>query len=90
MVHDESKDCSEENDKGSELFICRGDSEQKEEEEESDDAKTEAQCAICLLPYADGDAICWSHNKRCNHHFHKGCMIEWLKSNNECPLCRSN
>lgn len=91
MVQDESKDDSEENYKGSELFICRltGDTDPKEE---FDETQTGAgpQCAICLLEYEDGDAICWSHNKRCNHHFHKECMVEWLKSNNECPLCRHN
>lgn len=85
MVQDECKDGSEENDKESELFVCRT-------IEKAGDEKTDArpQCAICLLDYADGDAICWSHNSRCSHHFHKGCMVEWLKSNNECPLCRNN
>ncbi|CAJ1942414.1 unnamed protein product [Cylindrotheca closterium] len=90
MVQDESKDDSEENDKESDLFICRSISGEDTKESGDSMAAGRPQCAICLLDYADGDAICWSHNKRCNHHFHKGCMVEWLKSNDECPLCRNN
>mmetsp|Transcript_25509 Transcript_25509/g.62677 ORF Transcript_25509/g.62677 Transcript_25509/m.62677 type:complete len:413 (-) Transcript_25509:64-1302(-) len=90
MVQDESKDCSEENDKESELFICRSISDEDPKEGSNAKAAARPQCSICLLDYAEGDAICWSHNRRCNHHFHKGCMVEWLKSNNECPLCRNN
>lgn len=53
-------------------------------------ARTPPQCAICLVEYQQEDDICWSHNKRCNHHFHRLCMIEWLSDHNECPCCRNN
>eukprot|EP00980_Cylindrotheca_fusiformis_P008280 scaffold1736_cov127-Cylindrotheca_fusiformis.AAC.94 len=48
------------------------------------------QCAICLVEYQENDDICWSHNKRCNHHYHRKCMIEWLSDHDECPCCRNN
>lgn len=27
---------------------------------------------------------------RCCHHFHKSCVIEWLKLNRKCPLCKQD
>jgi hypothetical protein len=53
-------------------------------------ARTPPQCAICLVEYQEGDDVCWSHNKRCSHHFHRLCMTEWLSDHNECPCCRNN
>mmetsp|Transcript_12637 Transcript_12637/g.29853 ORF Transcript_12637/g.29853 Transcript_12637/m.29853 type:complete len:868 (-) Transcript_12637:55-2658(-) len=45
-------------------------------------------CAICLCPYEEGDVRIFS--KRCQHAFHKDCILEWLvKSHNECPCCRT-
>lgn len=28
-------------------------------------------CAICLIEYEEGDAICWSRNESCTHAFHQ-------------------
>lgn len=50
---------------------------------------TEA-CAICLTEYKEGDDICWSHNRRCPHSFHRECVMEWLIRHDECPCCRHN
>lgn len=47
-------------------------------------------CAICLTEYQDGDEICWSHNNRCYHVFHRDCILEWLLRQDECPCCRLN
>ncbi|GAB5593393.1 hypothetical protein Unana1_08293 [Umbelopsis nana] len=45
----------------------------------------DAMCAICLSAYEDDELVChlW-----CGHHFHKGCVHEWLGLNRRCPLCK--
>lgn len=48
----------------------------------------ENMCDICLMGYSVGEEICWSHNKECNHVFHKDCILDWLLRNSSCPLCR--
>lgn len=46
-------------------------------------------CAICLLDYQSNDKISWSHNRRCNHHFHAPCIQQWLcQERDDCPCCR--
>jgi Ring finger domain len=47
-------------------------------------------CAICLEHYEEGDQICWSHNRHCDHVFHQECIVEWLGLHNECPICRQD
>lgn len=47
-------------------------------------------CSICLADYDDGDDICWSHNDKCNHFFHKVCIQTWLLTHEECPCCRQD
>ena len=45
-------------------------------------------CSICLEEYKSRQHYV---NLRCNHGFHKKCIIKWLKSyNNTCPICRSD
>ena len=40
-------------------------------------------CSICL------DTINIQYYKlKCNHVFHTACLDEWIKSKNNCPLCR--
>ena len=45
------------------------------------------QCAICFLEYTENDEIT---PLPCDdrHFFHSGCIQEWLKANNSCPMCR--
>ena len=42
-------------------------------------------CPICLEEYNDKETIC---KLNCNHIFHKECIKEWFKKNNNCPNCR--
>jgi len=50
-------------------------------------------CAICLVPYNEGDPIrtlpC-PGSQRKPHVFHQSCVDTWLKTNATCPLCRFN
>ena len=48
-------------------------------------------CTICLVDYNEGDIISWSHNPRCNHYFHRKCILQWLcQDRDDCPCCRNN
>lgn len=47
-------------------------------------------CCICLEGYSVGDTICVAKKPTCDHLFHKDCVLEWMKTNDECPLCRIN
>lgn len=49
-----------------------------------------ACCCICLEPYEIGDDVAWNKRQleRCQHVFHKECIIEWLERHNDCPSCR--
>lgn len=57
---------------------------------DSSDETNCLDCAICLIYYETGDTIAFSHNPKCQHHFHRLCITEWLKYHDECPCCRSN
>lgn len=50
----------------------------------------EAACPICLEPYKPGDEVCWSANEDCPHSFHLDCMMKWLMTHDDCPLCRAD
>jgi len=45
-------------------------------------------CDICLCNYELGEEICLSPNKECWHVFHKECIIDWLTTRPNCPICR--
>jgi len=47
--------------------------------------KEDANCAICLEEYVDGDKLRFL---RFSHHFHDTCIIEWLTKNKVCPFCK--
>lgn len=48
-----------------------------------------AQCAICLVDFVPHDDVC---RTPCAHDFHRGCLEEWVWSNDgrraACPMCR--
>jgi len=47
--------------------------------------KEDANCAICLSDYEIGEDIRYLP---CNHHFHAGCVDQWLFTNKSCPFCK--
>ena len=51
---------------------------------------TKVVCGICLETYNGGDEVCLSKNSKCEHVFHKDCIIAWLmEDHDDCPNCRS-
>jgi hypothetical protein len=51
-------------------------------------SEEQAVCAICLSRFEDHQLVCESNNGSCQHAFHKDCMIGWLTTNDDCPMCR--
>ncbi|KAI5191714.1 hypothetical protein NECID01_1595 [Nematocida sp. AWRm77] len=48
-------------------------------------SEEDAQCTICLTPYALKDKI---RKLPCKHHFHMTCIDEWFGVDDVCPLCK--
>ena len=49
------------------------------------ESRKEKECAICLEKFLGTDIIKAFY--KCEHIFHKKCLLNWLKKNNKCPLC---
>lgn len=47
-------------------------------------------CIICMEDYQVGEEIGWSKNRQCHHVFHKECILKWLKTRRQCPICRNS
>ncbi len=65
--------------------------------------KNRENCSICLEPYRVGETVVrlkknkpkketsdkpTIKEKSCPHWFHEECILEWLATHDECPLCR--
>lgn len=44
-------------------------------------------CAVCLSEFRDSESLRLMPN--CQHAFHVDCIDTWLKSQSNCPICRS-
>ena len=55
-----------------------------------DEEDPSACCCICLEPYEVGEEVAWNKRQldRCQHVFHKDCIMGWLERHNDCPSCR--
>ena len=42
-------------------------------------------CSICLDNYKKEDIL---NELKCGHKYHNTCIDDWIKNNNNCPLCR--
>ena len=46
---------------------------------------SEEICSICLDTYKKNDIM---NILKCGHKYHNTCIDDWIKNNNNCPLCR--
>ena len=44
------------------------------------------KCVICMQKYKIRENVLLLN--KCCHHFHKRCLIRWIKKNKSCPICR--
>jgi len=44
-------------------------------------------CAICQIEYDDNE---FKSKLKCNHLFHRQCILRWFNNTKNCPLCRYN
>lgn len=52
--------------------------------EDDDDSLQLPTCAICFVPFEEGDRV---GALECQHDFHSDCLKSWLSRKNACPLC---
>ncbi|XP_047180446.1 E3 ubiquitin-protein ligase RNF165-like [Vigna umbellata] len=54
----------------------------KEKKEKDEDGK---RCAICLEDFKTGEEVMLTP---CKHMFHEDCIVPWLTTKGQCPVCR--
>ncbi|KAK2665924.1 hypothetical protein Ddye_004498 [Dipteronia dyeriana] len=55
---------------------------EKLKEKDNNDGKN---CAVCLEDFEPREKVMLTP---CNHMFHEECIVPWIKSNGQCPVCR--
>ncbi|KAK6919685.1 Zinc finger, RING-type [Dillenia turbinata] len=55
----------------------------KEKEAMDEDGK---RCAVCLEDFEAREEVMLTP---CNHMFHEDCIVPWVKSHGQCPVCRA-
>ena len=48
--------------------------------------REEKECAICIEEFKGIDILKAFY--KCDHIFHKKCLLDWLKKHNDCPYCK--
>jgi len=51
---------------------------------EGTDCCEEEQCVICRVEFESGENL---KLLPCQHHYHEGCIRQWLLINKQCPMC---
>ncbi|KAH1104644.1 hypothetical protein GLYMA_13G332800v4, partial [Glycine max] len=59
----------------------------KKDEVEGEHMPVNADCAICLGEFEEGEWLKLLPN--CTHGFHASCIDTWFRSHSNCPLCRA-
>ncbi|KAL5797368.1 hypothetical protein ACOSQ2_002188 [Xanthoceras sorbifolium] len=54
----------------------------EKQKEKDNDGKS---CAVCLEDFEPREKVMLTP---CNHMFHEECIVPWIKSNGQCPVCR--
>ncbi|GMI94779.1 hypothetical protein like AT5G24870 [Hibiscus trionum] len=49
--------------------------------------KDDARCSICQEEYVVGDEV---GRLQCEHRYHVGCIQQWLRVKNWCPICKAS
>jgi Ring finger domain len=55
--------------------------------EKAADVENQAECAICLTEFEEGEQI--RKLPQCRHEFHIRCIDRWLRAQPSCPSCRT-
>ena len=55
--------------------------------DEPDACRHREECAVCRMPYEDGEVT--TRLPDCGHAFHSECLAPWLEDNKECPMCKT-
>lgn len=64
-----------------------GDDGEKEIKNYKLEKKIEGTCAVCMMEFEKDQEV---SELKCNHIFHKDCVMKWLKEYNyKCPVCRA-
>lgn len=87
--HDDSLSDDMDGEQGGQAPLHATPSTSRDEGESNEDSdlgsENEPCCAICLVPYKNGDEL---RSLPCEHEFHKSCIDSWLGNNASCPTCR--
>jgi len=53
-----------------------------------DDSSLGDLCTVCLAQFQAGDIVAGSTTDKCQHKFHRACILDWLLRKSGCPTCR--
>ena len=54
-----------------------------------ENADGQLSSSVCLEGFETGDCLSWSTELRCQHVFHGDCLMPWLMTKDDCPMCRT-